>query len=464
MTTDKRKAIGARTPIIVVIGVSWLIALCPMGSLAQTVQVQHRWADSVTEPPLAQVADYWVSATLQSGGAIIFDGYAPDEELRTKLSARPNARTQWLRLGSGAPKNYTEALDFGLSVMDRLAEGRFALRENVVTLNGTARSAEDFVAITKAVATDMPSGLVLASAEILAPPADTYEWRAQKSSDGAVVLSGMVPDPTLGKILLASAGPTAEARFSFASGQPDDFQTSTRTGIGFLQRLEQGQVSFDGKAWVLSGTASTQTEKTAIETEFERQRLAASGWSLAVATPVAQDEPRREVAMDVLGTPAAETWKTDIAPVAEPSPGQQIAVAAPARPPANSTDATGSARCEAPLAEFSARNAILFRSGAAQITPDSASALDELATNLGACPAASIHVEGHTDADGDEQLNLALSVARAEAVVRALIERGIAPERLYALGYGESNPIGDNTTAEGKALNRRIVVKIASEP
>jgi outer membrane protein OmpA-like peptidoglycan-associated protein len=45
-----------------------------------------------------------------------------------------------------------------------------------------------------------------------------------------------------------------------------------------------------------------------------------------------------------------------------------------------------------------------------------------------------------------------------------LIERGVAPARLYALGYGESSPIGDNTTAEGKELNRRIVVKVGTEP
>jgi outer membrane protein OmpA-like peptidoglycan-associated protein len=71
-----------------------------------------------------------------------------------------------------------------------------------------------------------------------------------------------------------------------------------------------------------------------------------------------------------------------------------------------------------------------------------------------------VHIEGYTDSDGDERANLALSVARAEAVVDALILRRINPERLYAVGYGEANPIADNATAEGRRLNRRIVVTI----
>jgi outer membrane protein OmpA-like peptidoglycan-associated protein len=74
-----------------------------------------------------------------------------------------------------------------------------------------------------------------------------------------------------------------------------------------------------------------------------------------------------------------------------------------------------------------------------------------------------VHVEGHTDADGAEDLNLALSVARAEAVVEALIARNVNLERLYAEGFGESQPIADNETRDGKAANRRIAFSISTE-
>jgi outer membrane protein OmpA-like peptidoglycan-associated protein len=87
-------------------------------------------------------------------------------------------------------------------------------------------------------------------------------------------------------------------------------------------------------------------------------------------------------------------------------------------------------------------------------------ALDELAGYLALCPAAEIHVEGHTDADGGDDANLALSVARAEAVVEALTARGVGPERLYAIGYGESLPVAANDTRAGKQANRRIAFTV----
>ena len=76
--------------------------------------------------------------------------------------------------------------------------------------------------------------------------------------------------------------------------------------------------------------------------------------------------------------------------------------------------------------------------------------------SLHAWPEATIEIQGHTDSSGSADLNRALSMLRAEAVREYLIGKGIDPARMTAVGYGEDLPIGDNATAEGRAMNRRV--------
>jgi len=67
-----------------------------------------------------------------------------------------------------------------------------------------------------------------------------------------------------------------------------------------------------------------------------------------------------------------------------------------------------------------------------------------------------VEIQGHTDSDGSETANMNLSQGRAEAVVTYLVDKGIGAERLLAKGFGESTPVVPNTSAENKALNRRV--------
>jgi len=82
--------------------------------------------------------------------------------------------------------------------------------------------------------------------------------------------------------------------------------------------------------------------------------------------------------------------------------------------------------------------------------------LNALAATAKECGDVSITVEGHTDADGSEVYNQRLSEARANTVVAYLSQNGTDINRMTAIGYGETKPIGDNTTSAGKAQNRRI--------
>ncbi|MGI9613988.1 MAG: OmpA family protein, partial [Acidimicrobiales bacterium] len=82
--------------------------------------------------------------------------------------------------------------------------------------------------------------------------------------------------------------------------------------------------------------------------------------------------------------------------------------------------------------------------------------LADIAESLNRVPDVPFEVVGHTDDVGEEQDNLLLSEQRAEAVVERLAELGVDPGRMTARGEGETNPIADNNTDEGKAANRRI--------
>ena len=71
-----------------------------------------------------------------------------------------------------------------------------------------------------------------------------------------------------------------------------------------------------------------------------------------------------------------------------------------------------------------------------------------------------VQIEGHADNVGADDYNLALSKARAEAVVKYLVDHGIPQERLSAKGFGAGQPVADNKTEEGRQQNRRVVFRI----
>jgi len=74
-----------------------------------------------------------------------------------------------------------------------------------------------------------------------------------------------------------------------------------------------------------------------------------------------------------------------------------------------------------------------------------------------------VEIQGHTDSSGSDKVNLRLSQKRAERVREALIKKGIDSERIKAKGYGESQPIADNNSKEGRRKNRRVELKVLSQ-
>lgn len=105
-------------------------------------------------------------------------------------------------------------------------------------------------------------------------------------------------------------------------------------------------------------------------------------------------------------------------------------------------------------------NGVTFAVDSSTITPTFQGTLDQIAASLTKYPNSLIDVMGHTDSTGSDAYNLELSQRRAEAVANYLALRGVTRSRIATMGYGEQYPVASNDTAEGRALNRRVEIRI----
>lgn len=97
-----------------------------------------------------------------------------------------------------------------------------------------------------------------------------------------------------------------------------------------------------------------------------------------------------------------------------------------------------------------------FKFDSAELTSFAKATLDDVADQLLQNTSARVFLEGHTDSVGTEQYNLDLSQRRIDSVKAYLVSKGFPSQNIRAVGYGESDPIASNETAEGRAQNRRV--------
>jgi OOP family OmpA-OmpF porin len=151
-----------------------------------------------------------------------------------------------------------------------------------------------------------------------------------------------------------------------------------------------------------------------------------------------------------LGRPAA---KTPVAytppPAAEPVPAPVVAVAPPAPTAPEPVSEKVSFAAEA-----------LFDFDRSLVKPEGKAALDDLLAKLQGMNTEVMITVGHTDSVGSDAYNQKLSLRRADAVKAYLVSKGLDGTRLYTEGKGETQPLADNTMAEGRAKNRRVTVEV----
>lgn len=235
-------------------------------------------------------------------------------------------------------------------------------------------------------------------------------------------------------------------------------------------------------AWLLIGRGDAKADEVRQRTEADAGRLlSAAGFPWATlkidnevgrlvgeAPSVAQRAAAYTAAsvtlLPMMGVPGVfarlEDGQTSPALALPEVPAAPPVVAA-SRPPVAASGPLTIEDCEVAMARVVDAKQIRFKLASAELDPSSVPLLDELHRLSSRCPQARIRVDGHTDAQGDAAANLRLSQRRAQAVVDALVKRGVPTARLQAQGFGEDRLLDQGSTPEAHERNRRIEFHLA---
>jgi OmpA-OmpF porin, OOP family len=314
-----------------------------------------------------------------------------------------------MNLSRGAPPRFDNAALLLIDQVNKLKDGKITISDSNVSLSGMARDLGGREAIAAALK-NLPDGFSVAANEIKAPP---YIFQAYKDPVAVTLtLTGYVPDNNVHATIVAAAGrkffsEKVVDNLKASVGAPSGFANAVVPALGALSRLSTGTLVVSDREVKLSGDAFYDAAPAQIRSGLIKDFP--QGWQL----------------------------KADIS----------------VKPAAAPVDATV---CQQLLSELLAKGTIRFVSGLSTLDPDSAGLLDHLIEIALRCPTVNIEVAGHTDADGPEGFNQALSEKRAEVVTDYLVKAGLPASRFTAVGYGSTQPIASNETDEGKAHNRRI--------
>ncbi|WP_417581130.1 OmpA family protein [Pelagibacterium sp.] len=354
------------------------------------------------------------------------------------------------------------------------------------------------------------------TSQVAVEASEPFTWVVQ-SDGGEITLSGNVPYESVAALLSRRAGVEGEANLTVAEGAPLGFLRDALIAISAIENLEYGAIAYDGIGWVILGVrrddetfddladvlgARLSQEPDVMDAATDGDGEVVQG-SDSVAESVVdsveelleETSARSEALIEnaegepiASGTESAPPRDAEVSPQEESStsihdvsgngtatgqdqietptgisaePGPVVEESEPVFPDASDTSAANDeaavAQCREQMAGLMLGNPISFASGSTLPTASSEGVIANIAAVLDVCPSQPVYVEGHTDADGRTETNLVLSLNRAEAVVDRLVELGVDPQRLFAVGYGSSLPVASNETSSGKAENRRIV-------
>jgi OOP family OmpA-OmpF porin len=331
------------------------------------------------------------------------------------------------RQGLGVPSPlWSKAATQAIAALAKLGGGSVTLSDADVTLTAPAGTDPTlFDTITSRLDGDLPEVFALNPILLVAPetPEDDAaipEMVATLSPEGQVQIRGPVISPRAQRTLQT---------FAYAVFGSEDVYLSTK----LQDNLPEG--------WMVRSLASLAG-------------LSKLNSGIATVSPNA---------IDIIGLTGRRSAKTDIAQILIDRLGDgaefelEVTYLEELDPLARMLNG---AECVAEITDLASQNKIKFEPGSATLDGDSRDTVQAIAEVFERCLEAPIEIGGHTDSQGREEMNLNLSKSRAEAVLTALRGARVKLKSLTAEGYGETQPIADNGTEEGREANRRIEFRL----
>ncbi|NOD98738.1 OmpA family protein [Ruegeria sp. HKCCD6228] len=326
-------------------------------------------------------------------------------------------------LGEPSPR-WPEAAEKSIQALARIGKGSVTMSDADITL--VAAQGTDpalFDRVVGELETALPQ--VFALHAVLPEPETSeqtgpVEFSATRSPEGLVQLRGRLGDETLRDMVdsyarAAFGSDQVYTATRIAPGLPADWPVRVLAGLEALAQLHNGALTVTPGSVELTGLSHEEDAKARIAGQLS----------------------------DKLGE------------------GQEFTLTITYQPPPEPEDALPDPEvCEAQIAEIQTVSKIAFEPGSATIASDSRDTVNQIADILRDCGPIRLEIQGHTDSQGREEMNQQLSQARAQSILNELRGRRIPTSSYTAVGYGETQPIADNDTEEGREANRRIEFRL----
>jgi len=329
------------------------------------------------------------------------------------------------RIGLGAPSpHWTEAVVRAIGALDALGGGDLTFSDADITLVAPASTKQlDFDRIVHRLEQNLPD---VFSVHAILPPKPVAEGGSAKiekpeflatlSPEGLVQMHGRLRNLRTRKAVDGFARSLfgwdkVDDATRISAALPDGWPKRIMAGLEALSRLHNGILTVTPDLLEIRGTADREEARTEVT---------------QILSEAIEDEGRFKI--DIKYEPALNRQKE------LPSPQE----------------------CVDTINGILKEKKITFAPSSARIDAKSMDVVQKIADVVENCPNVKMEIAGYTDSQGRESMNLALSQARAEAVLDTLLSLDVLTTNLTAKGYGEADPIADNSTEEGRKANRRI--------